>query len=163
MRLWLAVVALSLLFPAASRAGDDPRQAALEALGKAYAQDAQASFGGVDLGAAVTVGAHPGGWPSKLRERMAVGYAPRAGEFRAIPFAKFGDLLKIEMAGEASPETIPTTILEPGCVVVDVTWRMGSAPPVRSLAVFSPEGQPLFDTLISLPLLKLPVFDVDHY
>jgi hypothetical protein len=50
-----------------------------------------------------------------------------------------------------------------GHKIVEATWRFGSAEPVQSYTILGARGQPLFDSLLSMPVIHGPVFETVHF
>jgi hypothetical protein len=67
------------------------------------------------------------------------------------------------MAGDRTPTQVAQAVLQPGVVVVESTWHFEKGEPVKSLTVFSVADEPLFDSLLSLPVVQVPLFSAGHY
>jgi hypothetical protein len=144
-----------------STSAADPKLRNLQALGEAYAKDLGLTFERVELTPVATPA--PGVSLSKLLEdALAVGYSPEAGKFQSVPFATVRHIVKIKMGQGRTPEETVKRALSPGNVVVQAAWYFLGAAPVKSYTVFAPSGAPVFDTMMSLPALRGPVFSVGH-
>jgi len=160
--------ALVCLVPAAptfaqpgALSASDPRAKALQALGEAYVKDLGLTLVKTEMVVVGTVDA-PAVWSKRLEDALAVGYLPTAGGFRAIPFSNVKSVIRVKAARGRSPEEALKRVVAPGAVVVQTSWYFTGAAPVNSYAVFSSAGAPLFETMMSLPALRDPVFSVGH-
>ena len=158
----VCLVPATLIFAqTGSLSASDPRAKALQALGEAYVKDLGLTLVKAEMVRAGTVDV-PATWSKRLEDALAVGYSPTAGAFRAIPFSKLKSVMKVKAAQGRSPEDALKRVVTPGAVVVQTAWYFAGAEPVTSYAVFSPSGTPLFETMMSLPALRGPVFSVGH-
>ena len=139
----------------------NPKLQVLQELGDAYAKDLGLEFNRVDVTLVATVAADSV-LGKRLEEALAVGYSPAPGTFQLVPFATVKHIVKVKMGGGRTPEETVKLVLSPGNVVVQATWYFAGAAPARSYAVFSPPGAPVFDTMMSMPALRGPVFSVGH-
>ena len=144
--------------------GVDARAAALTVIGEAYAKSYGLTWTRVDVAAPVTVAPDTtAAWAIRLKAALAVGYTRGVGAFEAVPLTGLKDLAKLEMSGRRTPEQVVEAVAQPGTVVTRTTWRFGAAPPVETYTVFSAAGEPLFDTLLSLPVIPGPLLDPKHF
>lgn len=134
----------------------------LKTLGEAYSKDAEVELTRVETTVIGTTTADPEAWAARLAQALAVGYAPAPGSFRVLPWRELKSIMQIEMAGNRSPEDVAKQVAAAGNIVVEVSWHFAGTAPMMSYAVFTPAGDPLFDTMLSLPLLKGPIFSVGH-
>ena len=71
---------------------------------------------------------------------------------------------RVEVAVRAElVDQVVEAVLQPGSVVTRTTWRFGAAKAVETYTVFSPAGEPLFDTLLSLPVIPGPLLNPKHF
>jgi hypothetical protein len=137
-------------------------RAILETLGSAYAQDAGTTLTTVVTGTPVIVSAqNQATLIAQVQQALAVGVPPRPGEFEAVSLDRF--TFPITMAGGRSPRAEVASVVTPGRVVVPVTWTFKGSAPVSSYAVMSGTGAPVFDTLLSLPMVPGALFRAKHF
>jgi hypothetical protein len=160
----LAVVGTVLVLTSGGTRGAGEHAALLEPLGKAYAKDYGFEFTKVDTAVAATVDpANRNEWALKVGKALAIGYDPITKPYRAIPLERFADGAKIRMARDRTPRQVVEERVVPGHTIVEVTWTFGSAQPVKSYTILGDQGRPLFDTLLSLPVLQGPLFEAPHF
>jgi hypothetical protein len=160
----VAVVGVTLIATSRGPGGSGVHAALLEPLGQAYAKDYGIPFSKVDTTVAATLdGANRAQWTQKLGAALAVGYNPGEKPYAAIPFDRVAEGSKIRMSRDRTPQQVVAEKVAAGGTVVEVTWTFGSAPPVKSYTILSPQGRPLFDTLISMPVIVGPVFHARHF
>ncbi len=133
-----------------------PTTAALTELGHAYAEAYglkldQVEARAVDLGA------------DKLIAALAVGYTAAPGQLRMVPLAQLGQLGTLTMAGDRTAEQVVRQLVTPGRAVIEVTWSFTGVEPVQTYAIVDTDGEPLFDTLLSLPVVPGPIFTPGHF
>jgi hypothetical protein len=150
--------------PAApSSVGGGEHVSMLEPLGQAYATDYKLTFEKLDTHIAARVdGSNLAEWAVKVKAALSVGYAPKAEEFHALPFDRFYGAANIRMAEERTPSEVVELLLTPGVTVVESMWEFRGARPVRSYTIFKPDGRPVFDTLMSMPVIEGPLLDPGH-
>jgi hypothetical protein len=136
---------------------------ALEILGKAYAEDAGISLSKVEGGVVAAVAGDPSAWVERLEKALSVGYTPQKGKFHAIWYEQVAGSSALEMAGGRALSDVLRDVLVRGNLVLSVDWYFSAGKPAESYAVFSPGGEPLFDTLLAMPVIDAPVFDSDHF
>jgi hypothetical protein len=135
----------------------------LEIMGKAYAQDVGLTLTRLEAGVAGTVAGDAAEWVERLDQALSLGYAPQPGTFHAVPFDAIATSSEVEMAGRRTPLKVLEDVLAPGNVVLLVKWHFSTGKPVESFAIFSAGGEPIFDTLLAMPVVNAPVFDSDHF
>ena len=140
--------------------------AILGPLGRAYAEDQQLTFTEVQTSLSATLTGDAGSraqWASRVEKALLAGYKMKSGAFEPIAFDLLKDVLKIEMQGGRTPGEVVQSVLTPGNVIVHAEWRFEDGEPVDTYAVFSADRQPLFDTLLSMPVVDIPMFPGDHF
>jgi hypothetical protein len=158
------VVGIVLVATSGRPRGAGEHAALLEPIGKAYAKDYGFEFTQVDTAVAATVNAaNRNEWAQKVGNALAIGYDPITKPYRAIPLERFADAAKIRMSRDRTPRQVVEERVVAGHTIVEVTWRFGSAPPVKSYTILSDGGQPLFDTLLSMPVVQGPAFERPHF
>ena len=136
----------------------------LESLGKAYAKDAGLRLDGFETSSAWDLGSNRTEWRKRLGEALSVGYAPaEENRFAPIPWSALKNMMKLEMGKGRTPEQVLDQALASGSRVVQSTWRFASQKPVTSYAIFNLNHEILFDTLLSFPVIRIPVFEVRHF
>jgi len=161
----LAVAGTLLLVARTGGSGGTGEHAALlEPLGRAYAKDYGFAFTKAETTVVATLAdANREEWTRKIGKALAVGYDSGSKPYRAIPLEDFAEGAKIRMSRDRSPEQVVREKTAAGLTVVEVTWTFGAAPPVKSYTILSAEKRPLFDTLLSMPVLTGPVFEGRHF
>lgn len=136
----------------------------LEPLGKAYAQDYGFEFTSVATTVATTVTeADREEWVQKIVKALSLGYDPITKPFRAIPLEQMAEGSKVRMSRDRTPEQVVRECVLAGHTIVEATWHFGSAGMVKSYSILGARGQPLFDTLLSMPVVHGPVFEAAHF
>ena len=149
-------------FAQQSSSKPDPKLQILREVGANYAQQAEGSLANVQLTLVGKVTNDSATWATRLTEALVVGYAPEPGVFAAIPFADVKPFMKVRMGGGRSPEETVKHVVRLGNIVTKVTWYFAGVDPVKGYAVFSPHDELLFDTLLSLPLVRGRVLGTGH-
>lgn len=137
--------------------------AELEALGMVYAKYVRVTLTKVETTIEGKVSGDGIKWAERLEQVLAIGYAPGDGAFYAITFDELKDIMAVEMAGQRTPAEVVKAVMAPEHIVVRAIWQFARAEPVTSYAVFTLNGEPLFDTLLSMPAIHGPVFAPDHF
>jgi hypothetical protein len=135
----------------------------LEIMGEAYAQDVGLTLARLEAGIAGTVATGGNEWVERLEQALSLGYASQPGTFHAVPFDAVAMSSQVEMAGGRTPSKVLEDLLVPGKVILRVDWHFSTGKPVQSYTIFSADGEPLFDTLLAMPVINAPVFDSDHF
>ena len=136
----------------------------LEIMGRAYAQDVGLTLTRLEAGIAGTVAGDANRWVERLEQALSLGYAPQPGTLHVVPFDAVATSSEVEMAGGRTPSKVLEDILaSSGNVVLLVKWHFSGGEPVESFTIFSAGGEPLFDTLLAMPVINAPVFDSDHF
>lgn len=160
----LGAVGIVLVATSGGTRGAGEHAALLEPLGKAYAKDYGFEFTKVDTAVAATVDpANRTEWARKVSKALAVGYDPVSKPYRAIPFEQIPNLALIRMSRNRTPLQVVEEKVADGHTIVEVTWTFGAAPPVKSYTILGPKGRPLFDTLLSMPVITGPVLEAPHF
>lgn len=141
---------------------EDPKLQALQELGGIYAKQAKLSLVKVEMTILGKVANDSTAWAKQLKEALAVGYAPGEGRFVSVAFADVKPFMKVRMVSGRSPEETVGQVLIPGNVIAQTTWHFAGIDPVKSYALFSPQGELLFDTLLSMPLVRGRLFWTGH-
>ena len=138
--------------------------ALLEPLAKAYAADWGLALKGIDTAVAARIdGSNRAEWLEKARNALSVGYSPDPKTFRAIPLDTFPDGASVRMSRNRTPKQLVEGHVAPGHTIVEVTWRFADSAPVKSYTLLNAQGRPLFDTLVSMPVVLGPVFRMGHF
>ena len=154
----------SWLLPRSAAQPPSARDLTLRLMGNAYAKDHALVLRGVRTQVAGAVKpADRAMWAARLEGGLVVGYCPERGKLESVPLAKLGKITNIKMGGGRSAAEVVRQAVTPGCVVVQVSWDFGGPAPVKSTAVFGADGTPLFDTLLSMPVIQGPIFSPSHY
>jgi hypothetical protein len=163
-------LAVAIVLALGHAAAAEPYQPALETLGRAYAADVGQTLREVRADAPVPVtAANQGALAARAEQALAVGNLTAQGVFEAVALARAGPL-PVTMTGERTPAALVRALVIPGNVVVPVSWSFapeggeaGPGAPVRSLMIFAPGGEPLFDTLLSLPVVPGDLLATEHF
>jgi hypothetical protein len=139
----------------------------LETLGAAYAADVGLTLTRIQIAGAVQVGADSIQLAQSVEQNLTIGHAREAGSFATIPLAELRPILKIEMGGNRTPGAVVRSVVTSGNVLVVVNWHLrsptlGDLAPIATHAVFSPGGELLFDSMLSLPVIVGPMLSVGH-
>lgn len=140
----------------------DPKLQALEELGSIYAKQAKLSFMKVEMTIAGKVTDDSATWVKRLDESLAVGYVPDQGVLVLIPFSDMKSFMTVTMGTGGAPEETVKQVVNPGNVAARVTWYFTGIDPVRTYSVFSPQDELLFDTTLSMPLVRGRLFGTGH-
>lgn len=164
----IAALGLAVLAAAALLARGTPQAAPqadiLKAMGEAYAKDLGLKFSKVVPGAEVKITeANRAEWQATLVKALAVGYAPDPATFKSTSLESLGGAAKIRMGRDRTPADVVGATVAPGNSLVEVAWHFGSSPPVKSYTVFSAQRQPVFDTILSLPVVQGPLLSPGHF
>lgn len=153
----LCALMIGLGAPAVVHAAD--RWAVAEDFGRAYAKDAGLEYGGIthDAGTAVTA-ATLAASQKELIDALSVGYAPPGKKFAAIPFSKIRDVLAVTTVA-GTPEDSCRAVVQPRARLVHRTFTIGGTA-VPGVLVLNSAGLVAYDSLLSLPVLRVPVFEV---
>jgi hypothetical protein len=146
-----------LVVPTLVRAADPWTVA--EDLGRAYAKDAGVEYGGVthDAGTTVTEDSLAAS-RKELIDALTVGYAPPGKKFLAIPFAKIRDILEVTTAA-GSPEDTCRAVVQPRTRIIHRTFKFGGTS-VPGVLILNSAGLVAYDSLLSLPALRVPFLEV---
>jgi hypothetical protein len=154
-------VLLVLLLLVGNAAAAPAYAPALERLGRAYAATCGSTLAKAEAGQPRPVtAANRAGLTAQAQKALALGYVPQLGRIEAVPWREG---FRVEMAGGRTPLGVLQSALAPGNVVVPVTWTFAGSPPIKSFTIFSPGGEPLFDTLIAMPIVPGPLFNPRHF
>jgi hypothetical protein len=140
----------------------DPKLQALEELGNMYAKQTKLSLTKVEMTVAGTVTDDSAAWVKRLEEALTVGYAPDQGVLALIPFSDIKPFMLVTMGSGITPEETVKRVVSPGNVVVRVTWYFAGVDPLRSYSVFLPQDDLVFDTTLSMPLVRGRLFGTGH-
>ncbi|MBI2303007.1 MAG: hypothetical protein HYU66_29215 [Armatimonadetes bacterium] len=133
-----------------------PAPSPLDELGRAYAECYGLTLDRVET--------RPATIPAdKLIGSLAVGYTEAPGRLRTVPLSLIGELGKLTMAGDRSPEQVVRQVATPGRTILEATWSFAGCEPIHSFAVLDTDGEPLFDTLLSLPVVPGPILTPGHF
>ena len=143
----------------------------LEELGAAYAADAGLSLQSLESDISATVALDQDQWITIILQNLMFGYAPTQGEFDTISASELTDLINVQMSGNRDLRAVVQAVVVEGNKIIQVTWHFAAVTTtqqdpmltVTSLAVFAPNGDILFDSLLSMPLITGPVFNPDHF
>ena len=159
-----AVVAMALGIASAAAGTDNEHVALLRPLGAAYAEDYGTVLTDVTRTATTTVTAdNKAELTERLQKALVMGVIGRDRSFRALALESLEGALKFRMAGDLSPAESVTRLLEQDFIVAEMSWRFSKSPAVTSFAVFSKEGELLFDTLLSLPAMPEALLFPRHF
>lgn len=138
-------------------------QTLLQDLGTAYAADASVPFGGVTLGAASTVTAATlANDKARVVGALRVGYAPEGkSSFETYLWSEIQDILSVKIGSASKPDEGASAKVVVGARLVPTTWTIGGKT-IQGVAVFDRQGRLAFETLIFLPTIRVPLFDVPH-
>jgi hypothetical protein len=127
-------------------------------LGTAYASDYGLSLEQVETSPAVIVsGSNRAELETKVVTSLAVGYLPEPGSLKSLELAAVSDLINVRMRGDRAPADVARALVAPGNRVVETTWRFAGSEPVKTVGIYGPDGRLLFDTLMSMPVIEIPV------
>jgi hypothetical protein len=167
-RVHRSALAVAIVLALGHAAAAEPYRPALETLGRAYAADVGQTLREVRADAPVPVtAANQGALAARAEQALAVGNRTPQGRFEAVALARAGPL-PVTMAGGRTPAAVVRALVVPGNVVVPVSWSFApeggeAGEPVRSLMIFAPGGEPLFDTLLSLPIVPGALLATEHF
>ncbi len=68
----------------------------------------------------------------------------------------------VTMSGERTPAQVAESVVTVGAVLVRVTWHFAGSNAMKSYAVFSADGAPLFDSLLSMPVVPVNLLRFGH-
>ena len=160
MKNWLALVAAALL-PISATAADLSREQILRGIGEAVAADEKIKFAGAAIVATATVSpADEAAWEKKAIDALSILYAPPGSVAKKIEYSALRESSKVEMARQRTPEQVVRDVIAPSRTIVTVRWSIGGGE-FESFAVF--DGNTLvFDTVLSMPIIRAPIFSVPH-
>ena len=160
----VAMAALSLQLVHVDAAPSSAYEATLRQLGNAYAQDHSLRLTRVQAAVATRVtDANRAKWVTDVVKDLSIGYAPRPDAFHTIQLSRMKGLMHIRMGKDRSPQQVVERVVVPGAVILRAVWDFGGPASVRSYAVFSAAGKPMFDTILFMPAIEGPVFAPRHF
>ncbi|MGH2621722.1 MAG: hypothetical protein ACRDHG_14305 [Anaerolineales bacterium] len=152
------LILLLLGAPAAAAPSYGP---SLERLGRAYAVTCGSTLAKAQAGQPAPVSAaNRAALTAQVQKALSLGYVPQLGRIQAVPW---NEGIHVEMAGGRTPLQIVQSVVVPGNVVVPVSWTFAGSAPITSFTIFAPSGEPLFDTLIAMPIVPGPLLSPGHF
>lgn len=134
--------------------GSDQHAAALKMLGEAYAKDNGTTLERVETRVSATVtAANMAQSTERLRKALSLGLVGKDQSFKTLTLDELEGAVAFKMANGKPPAEAVAGLLEPGLVLVEATWKFPRSPPVTSLAVFTNQGELVFDSLLSFPAM----------
>lgn len=131
----------------------------LPELGTAYAADAKVAFGGVTLGTPSTVtAASLAADRARVVAALQVGYAPDGKTFETFSWSDIQTVLSATTESGVSPADAAKAAVVPGARVFPTIWKIGDGA-VAGFAVFDVRGRLTFETLLFLPIIRVPIFE----
>jgi hypothetical protein len=133
----------------------------LERLGRAYATTCGSTLAKAVAGQPTPVtAANRTALTTQVQKTLSLGYVPQLGRIQAVPW---NEGIRVEMAGGRTPAQVVQSVLAPGNIAVPVTWTFAGSAPIQSFTIFAPSGEPLFDTLIAMPIMPGPLLSPRHF
>lgn len=164
-----AAVGLVLLFPMTLPLNGQPVQtnaklvSQLQEVGSLYASQFDSELKRLEILLVRELEPERDDWVERLERALAVGYAPPGTSYQPVYLDDLDDMIVVLRSEEEGIRESLAAVLAQGDRVIGVAWYFRDLEQAaESFAVVDSNSEVLFDTLISLPVLKLPILSLIH-